>query len=118
MQMKIMILVLTLFLLITNSLWFAHTILDQALWNEDIAQNLRQTDSMRKQLMLILPDVAKGKTKKDIIDIALKYSESNVFEKDGCTWIGSIGFNFDEKDQLVAVSQNWSFGSLDPCHVN
>ena len=37
------------------------------------------------------------------------------YEKNGCTWIGTLGFRFDEGGSLQHVSRGWNTGEVDPC---
>lgn len=37
------------------------------------------------------------------------------YEKNGCVWIGTLGFRFDEEGTLQHASRNWNTGEADPC---
>ena len=37
------------------------------------------------------------------------------YEKDGCVWIGTLGFLFDEDGALEHVSRHLNTGEADPC---
>ena len=65
--------------------------------------------------MATLPEVAKKASKDEIIAAARKFTDQEVFEKDSCTWVGWLGFEFDENNKLKSVSPSWSSGEKDPC---
>lgn len=75
-----------------------------------------RSEETRKQLMAMLPLVAKNATGEEIIEAANRYTEQEPFEKDGCTWVGWLGLKFGRDDRLKSVSPAWSFGEKDPCY--
>ena len=64
--------------------------------------------------MAMLPALASGKSANEIISIAAKHSTDEPFEKEGCTWVGLLGFKFID-DQLTAVSPSWSTDNKGVC---
>ena len=44
-----------------------------------------------------------------------RFGLGRPFEKNGCTWIGTLGFRFDEGGSLQHVSRGWNTGEVDPC---
>lgn len=38
------------------------------------------------------------------------------YDKDGCTWVGWLGFKFNLSGKLVFVSPSWSSSEKDPCY--
>lgn len=71
-----------------------------------------------KQLQATFPEIAKNATKGEIVAATSKYTEEEVFEKDGCTWVGWLGLKFDKNNKLESVSLSWSQGENDPCYRN
>ncbi len=113
--MKWAIIILAALLVITNAYW-AYRLIDLGVtlsYRDDDNHRNRET---RRQLMAVLPDVAKNASRKEIIDAARRYTEQEPFEKDGCIWVGWLGFRFDQDDRLKSVSPTWSFGGKDPCN--
>ncbi|WP_018625245.1 hypothetical protein [Kangiella aquimarina] len=113
--MKITISILVLALIITNVFWF-YQVIDAKVTLSYRDQHIEALEETREQLMSILPDVTKNTTKEEIIKAASKYTKQQVFEKDGCTWVGKLGLKFDENNKLQSVSPLWSFGEKDPCY--
>lgn len=69
----------------------------------------------QKQLMMMLSEVAGNRSKDEIIRIAQKYSSSEPFEKQGCTWVGWLGFKFSESSELEGVSGVMLYGKGGVC---
>ncbi|MCG8382859.1 MAG: hypothetical protein MJA28_11700 [Gammaproteobacteria bacterium] len=113
--MKITIAILVVFLLATNAFWL-YQVVDTRVILSSRDQQTYELEETRKQLMATLPEVAKHAKKKEIIAAASKHTDQEAFEKDGCTWVGWIGFKFDESDKLKSVSPLWSYGEKDPCY--
>ena len=79
-------------------------------------QQIYELEETRKQLSHTLPALSENIPRKQIIEIASRYSSFEMFEKDGCYWIGWIGFKFDDSGKLKSVSPSWNFGEQDPCY--
>jgi hypothetical protein len=74
-------------------------------------------------LTALLPELAAGKSKEEIISIAQNHAPGDdPFEKDSCTWVGEAGFRFDEDGKLIGVTaKNGAFVSTElgqPCPEN
>ncbi len=113
--MKWVIAILAALLVSTNAYW-AYRLVDMGVtlsYRDDDIYSNRET---RKQLMTMLPDLAQDATRKEVIDAASRYTEQEPFEKDGCIWVGWLGFKFAQDDRLQSVSPSWSFGGKDPCY--
>ena len=113
--MKITIAILIVLLLASNAFWLYQAVgTGVTLSYRD--QQTYELEETRKQLMATLPDIAIHATKDGIIAAASKHTDQEVFEKEGCIWVGWIGFKFDESNKLKSVSPSWSYGEKDPCY--
>ncbi|MCG7964768.1 MAG: hypothetical protein N0E54_18850 [Candidatus Thiodiazotropha taylori] len=115
--MKWLINVLVLLLIITNGYWL-YGALDQGVMLSYRDQQVYELEETRKQLMAVMPKVARNLTKEEVVTMASEHTDQEVFEKEGCTWVGWIGLKFSEKGSLLSVSPSWSYGGEDPCYPN
>lgn len=113
--MKLALFILSGLLLASNVFWF-YQVADTGVTLAYRDQQTYELEETRKQLMALLPAVAINSTKDEIVDVASKFTDLEVFEKDGCTWVGWLGFKFDENNKLKSVSPSWSYGDKDPCY--
>ena len=113
--MKITIAILGVLLLASNSFWF-YQLLDTSTTLSYRDQQSYELEETGKQLMAILPEIAQNSTKSEVIAFASKYTDQKVFEKEGCTWVGWLGFKFNKENRLESVSPSWSYGESDPCY--
>lgn len=112
--MKKTIIILVILLVVSNSWWVYKSIdKDVSVYYRD--KQLHELEETRKQLMNMLPEISKNQKKEKIIEIATHYSKEEMFENDGCTWVGWIGFKFNKAGELESVSPAWSYGGQDPC---
>jgi hypothetical protein len=114
--MKTLILILCTMLLLTNSFWF-YTLMDNGVAATYQKQTLHEEQKMRKQLSLTLVDVSARLPKEEVIAIATKHTDQEIFEKDGCVWVGELGLKFDANERLEHISPPWSY-EADPCNPN
>ena len=113
--MKILIILLGILLIATNAFWY-YTSIDAGVTLSYNEHQIHELEETRKQLMALLPEVSIHVSRQDIIEAASKHTDQQVFEKDGCTWVGWLGLKFDQNQRLVSVSPAWSFGEPDPCY--
>jgi hypothetical protein len=78
-------------------------------------QQVHELEEANKQLMSALPSLAHGMSKAEIVAAMKGDRNESSFEKDGCTWVGSVGLKFSSDEKLVHVSPGVSYGELDPC---
>lgn len=114
-KMKTTIAILTILLLASNVCWFCQVV-DTGVTLSYRDQQTYELEETRKQLMATFPAVANKSTRDEIVGAASNFTDQEVFEKDGCTWVGWIGFKFDENNKLKSVSPSWSYGDNDPCY--
>ena len=113
--MKIIITILVALLLITNAFWL-YQVVDTGVTNTYREQHIYELEETRKQLMATLPAVAFKVNQMEIVSAARKFTKQEVYEKNGCVWIGWLGFRFDQNHRLLSVSPSWSDGTPDPCY--
>ena len=113
--MKTAIIILVVLLLASNAFWL-YQVVDSGVTLSYRDQQTYELEETRKQLMATFPEVASKVTKEEIIAAASKYTDQEIFEKDGCTWVGWLGFKFDENNKLKSVSPSWLYGEKDPCY--
>jgi len=113
--MKVAIVILSVLLLASNAFWL-YQVIDTGVTLTYRDQQTYELEETRKQLMATFPEIAKKAKKDEIIAAAKKYTDQEVFEKDGCTWVGWLGFKFDENNKLKSLTPSWSYGKKDPCY--
>lgn len=62
---------------------------------------------MLKQLISVIPGLAAGKSKNEIIGIVRTSTGLEPFQKEGAVWVGWVGLQFNEKEKLVEVIPSW-----------
>lgn len=113
--MKVTIIILSVLLLVSNAYWL-YQVVDSGVTLSYRGQQTYELEETRKQLVATFPEVAKNVSKEEIVAAASKHTNQEVFEKEGCTWVGWLGFKFDENSKLKSVSPAWSYGEEDPCY--
>ena len=95
-------------LLIASNGWWALESMDTANSAQYRQQVLLEECEGLDQTMDMLPLVATGRSKMEILSIAhASAPESEPFDKDGYVWIGRLGFKF-ERDALIHVRRSVS----------
>lgn len=107
--------VLGVLLLLSNGWWLVQSI-DAGITASYRDQQLYSYDSALREATNLLTAADVSLSRSELVKVAEEISESEAFEKDGCTWVGFLGFKFDDGDQLVHVARGWSFGEEDPCY--
>ncbi len=96
-------------ILVASNVWWAYRLIDagvSATYREVSLENHRT--ALRQTLAIIPIAVRPGATQAEILRAAQKYGDSEVFEKDGYTWVGQVGMKFDGAGHLVEVVPAWS----------
>ena len=101
-------------LILSNGYW-VFQVVDQGVTQSYRDQQVYELEETRKQLMHMVPELAANLPKKKIVEIASLHSSEELFEKDGCVWVGWIGMKFDENGKLKSVSPTWNYGDKDLC---
>jgi hypothetical protein len=113
--MKTFIFILISLLIASNAFWLYQSF-DTGITLSYKDQQIHQLDETRKQLMLMLPELAQNDTKDAVINAAKKNTDEQPFRKDGCIWIAWLGFKFDPDGKLSSLSPVWNYGEEDPCY--
>jgi hypothetical protein len=105
----ISILVLSIALVGSNA-WWLYQAYDVAVTGEYQAVTLRDNHEALAQALAVMPVVARPEaTREQVIRAAQAATHlRDTFEKDGFTWIGRLGFKFDDSGHLTEVAPSWS----------
>lgn len=106
----IIIIVLGIGLVVSNA-WWAFQLLDAGVSYTYLSDSLKHNEKALEQVLRLLPVVAQqGIQKEEIIKAACpECQESDIFEKEGFTWVSEIGLEFNSSGQLIGVKKSWSF---------
>lgn len=105
---------LLVFLVGTNVFWM-HSFLYKATSTKATDQQVYELEQTNKQLQAMLPELTNELTQAQVTAIAAQYSDLEAYEKDGCTWVGFVGLNFDGSGRLQEVVNTWSSDEPNPC---
>ena len=95
-------LMLFLFLVVSNIWWLYHA-LDQATILKYRGAELYDCTKSLTSYRAVIPGLAAGKSKSEIIELIQNELQETAFEKEGDTVIGRVVLEFDENDLLVKV---------------
>lgn len=112
--MKKTAIILGILLLVSNGWWLYHTF-DQSVTLTYRDQELYELQSTQKQIMKMMPALSVRLSKDEVVSIVSQFSDTETFDKDGCTWAGWVGLKFSSKGKLESVSPTWFSGGQDPC---
>ena len=108
-------LVFVALLVISNAYWLYNSF-DSAITRSYRDDQLQQLDAALTQAQQVLPIAYASEGRATFVAAAQEVLDEESFEKDGCIWIGRLGFKFDEAETLQHVSRTWNFGAPDPCY--
>lgn len=94
--------------LVGSNIWWLYNVLDNATVHKYKDQVLYEKSESLKSLHAIIPDLASGKPKEEIVGLVEDVLQETGYEKEGATWIGWVGLAFDKDGQLVKVMPRWS----------
>lgn len=106
--------VLVLSLIISNAYWLFSSI-DTAVTLSYRDQYIEDLDSSLTHAQKLLPIAFASSDRDSFLSAAARLLAEDGYDKDGCTWIGRLGFRFDDAGALAHVSRTWNFGTPDPC---
>lgn len=115
--MKWIIALLLLLVVVSNLFWFLGR-LDSAVTIAYQEQQIYELSETQKQLMAIFPGVAQALNKEEVIELSSNYTNQAIYVKNGCTWVGWLGFRFGKDSKLQFVSPVWSYDNMDPCYAS
>ena len=94
--------------LVLSNGWWLWRSLDTGVSRTHREHEYRDVCGGLKGAMVILPRVARHATRAEVIAAARKaFAGSDPFEKEGATWVGHLGFYFDEQGRLERVTPSW-----------
>ncbi|MFK7844556.1 MAG: hypothetical protein AB8G77_04585 [Rhodothermales bacterium] len=99
---------LLVLLLVGSNIWWLYRELDDITTSKYQGQMLYERSESLKSLQAIIPDLASGKSKEEIVELIEEVLKEEGYEKEGATWIGWLGLTFDDDGQLVKVMPTWS----------
>jgi hypothetical protein len=113
--MKWITAILAILLIASNGYWLYQKI-DAGVTLSYRNQELHDNLETEKQILSALPELAKGKSRTEIIEILKANTDREPYEKNGCVWVGWVGLKFSDKDELLSISRVWNSGESDPCY--
>ena len=99
--------VLVSILFVASNGWWLYSAIDTAVTQTFRDQMLFERTKTTNTLAAMLPSLAEGKSRDDIVATAEKAVGEKAFEKDGATWVGLVGLVFDDKGALTQVRPSW-----------
>lgn len=101
---RISIIVFSIALIGTN-VWWAYNALDNGVTLTYLEDSMQHAARGFNQSVAIIPLVANGAGREEIIAAALKASDLDIepFEKDGYIWVGELGIKFNAAGKLTEV---------------
>lgn len=95
---------LGLLLILSNGFW-GYVVLDISVSKHYLNDSYITYERLSLQLMNMLPDLSGSLKKEEILKIAEKHSdlELGFLEKEGCSFVGRVGFKFDHQEKLIAA---------------
>ncbi len=102
-------------LLVTSNAYWLYASIDTAITLSYRDDHIRQLDAALTQAQQLLPVAYAAEDKTSFIVATQALLDDQSFEKDGCIWIGQLGFKFDDAESLEHVSRTWNSGAPDPC---
>lgn len=92
--------------LITSNGWWLYNAVDFGITHTHAMQTCSEDSEALRQVLSILPvAVQPGTTRDAILAAARRDKNDAVFEKDGHTWVGSLGLRFDTQGRLLEVKR-------------
>ncbi len=113
--MKTIIITLAVLLVGTNAFW-VYVTFDNAVTASYRDQRISEYRVTSTQLSQVIPELASGKSREEVIKIVSRHTDMDPFEKDGCVWIGWMGLHFTGDGRLQSVSRLWNAGEKDACY--
>ena len=94
-------------LVASNAFWLYKTV-DAGVSYTYLNDSYRNARNAAKQALTLLPLAARAdSTKNSLVNAVLRLDpRSSPFQKDGFTWVGSLGLRFDSEGRLVEARAN------------
>ena len=117
MKIRIAIITLSTLLVGTNIFWL-YTTIDTAVTRSYMDQEIYELNASNAQAVGILKTSLAGKTKEEIRSMAVKFTDLEPFEKEGCLWVGWYGFKFSESGLFIDIETGKSYSEKPVCDAN
>ena len=97
--------IVLLVLLVGSNAWWAYRTLDNGITQTYLNDSVEHSSRGFNQAVAILPLVARGANRDEILSAALQASKlgSPPFEKDGYVFVGELGLKFDNAGKFVGI---------------
>jgi len=59
-----------------------------------------------------------GRTKEEVRSIAVKFTDLEPYEKEGCLWVGWYGFKFTESGLFTDIDTSKTYNEKPVCDVD
>jgi hypothetical protein len=105
---KFLVMALVAALLLSNAFWL-YNAMDTAVTLEYQGVALKEHHEALAQALAVVPVLSRpNSTKADVLAAATRAAMSrDSYEKDGFTWVGSLGLKFGGEGRLEAVVPSW-----------
>ena len=117
MKARIAIITLSLLLVGTNIFWLYATI-DSAVTCSYMDQEIYELNGSNVQAVGMLKVSLAGKTKDEMRSMAVKFTDLEPHEKEGCLWVGWYGFKFSESGLFTDIETGKAYNDKPVCDVN
>ncbi|WP_347900692.1 hypothetical protein [Pseudomonas purpurea] len=113
--MKSFIIAALVALLVISNLFWLYVVVDTAVTRSYADQEMDVLKKANAQAVGMLKTVLEGKTKSQVELAAMKFSELEPYEKEGCLWIGWYGFKFSETGLFMNLETDESYNDNPIC---
>ena len=81
-------------------------------------QEIYELNGSNTQAVGMLKISLTGKTKEEVRSMAVKFTDLEPYEKEGCLWVGWYGFKFSELRIFTDIETGKSYNDKPVCDVN
>lgn len=114
MRIRIIIVILSLLLVVSNIFWLYRTV-DSAVTRSYMEQELYELNGANAQAIGMLKEALAGKTQENVQAMAVKFTDLKPYEKDGCLWLGWYGFKFSDSGLFVDIEPGEQHNNKSVC---
>jgi hypothetical protein len=116
-KIRVAIVILSLLLVGTNIFWLYATI-DSAVTSSYMDQEIYELTGSNTQAVGMLKIALAGKTKDEVRSMAVKFTDLEPYEKEGCLWVGWYGFKFSESGNFADIETGKTYNEKPVCDVD
>lgn len=113
--MKSFIIAVLVALLAVSNLYWMYQAVDSAVTRSYADQDMDVLTKSKAQAVGMLKILLEGKTKTQVEPMAMRFSELEPYEKEGCLWVGWYGFKFSETGLFVDLETDESYNTNPVC---